>query len=359
MRFRKPTALFLLVLLVCSLGTAFGVERRKAKIAVIQVSALPRQDPFMEDYDFAKVRPQMMANLKKTLGLFDEAGRMGADLVCGPEDIQHIAPYGLYVDTIDPETGEILFCSLAVPVPGPLTDKIAEIARRHEMYVIAPLIEKDNGKVFNTAVIFDRKGKIIGKHRKTVVPVMETWLVDVADEFNVFQTDFATIAVATCWEIWFPEISSTLALKGADIIFNPTMGGTGPEGLSTAHRYITRAIDNSVYIVPVTRGTRGNGIIDFDGKVVAEAVGKADTVIMAEIDFSKERDTSSKWWTTINGTANQKAIYFLSRRPETYGLLTEPHPPVLERYKDVKLTTGDRARQIEAAKTVNYGPKRR
>jgi len=359
MRFRNPTAVLLLVLLVCSLGTSFGIERRKAKIAVIQVSALPRQDPFMANYDPAKVRPQMIANFNKALSLLDEAGRMGADLVCGPEDMQHIGPYGLYVDVNDPETGEILFSSLGMPVPGPMTDKIAEIARRHEMYVIAPLYERDGEKMFNSAVIFDRKGKIMGKHRKTVVPIMETWLVDVGDEYNVYETDFGTIAVATCWEIWFPEISTTFALKGADIIFNPTMGGTGPEGLSTAHRYITRAIDNSVYIAPVTRGTRGNGIIDFDGKVVAEAVGKADTVIMAEIDFSKERVTSSKWWTTINGTANQKAIHFLSRRPETYGLLTELHPPVLKQFKDVKLTTGDRARQLEAVKAVNYGPKRR
>jgi len=333
-------------------------KSRTAKIAVIQASGLPRQDPFMADYDPSKVRPQSEAHFEKLLRLLDKAGKMGADLVCGPEDMQHIAGYGLHVDVDDPETGEILFTSLVTSVPGPLTDKVAEIARRHRMYIIAPLYERTGNKVFNTAVIFDRQGNIMGKYSKTVLPVMETWLVSTGDEFPVFKTDFGTIAVAICWEIWFPEISTIYALKGADIIFNPTMGGTGPEGLSTAHRYITRAIDNSVYIVPVTLGTRGNGIIDFDGNVVAEAVGKTDTVIMAEIDFSKERINKSTWWAAINGTDNRKAIHFLSRRPETFKLLTKPNSPILERYEDVQLTAGDRKKQLEAVKTVNYGPKR-
>lgn len=337
-------------------GPLSGSPSRTAKIAVIQATAMPRQDPFLRDYDPAKVRPQSEAHFTKLLGLFDKAGQMGADLVCGPEDMQHIAGYGLHVDVTNPETGEMLFTSLVEPIPGPLTDRIAEIARRHRIYIIAPLFERVGDKVYNTAVIFDRQGDIMGKYRKTVLPVMETWGVETADEFKIFETDFATIAVAICWEIWFPEISTILALKGADIIFNPTMGGTGPEGLSTAHRYITRAIDNSVYVAPVTLGTTGTGMIDFNGKVVAEAVGGVDTVIIAEIDFSKERIDRSRWWATINGTDNRKAIYFLSRRPETFKLLTDPNPPILQRYQDVRLTTGDRERQLKAVRTVDYGP---
>ncbi|HBQ82035.1 MAG TPA: hypothetical protein DD745_04045, partial [Bacteroidales bacterium] len=102
--------------------------------------------------------------------------------------------------------------------------------------------------------------------------------------------------------------------------------------------------------------TEGNGIIDFYGNVVAEAIGKEDVVIMAEIDFSIERTSDSKWWETINGTNNTKAIHFKSRRPETYKMLTDPNPPILEKYKDIHLTTGDRERQLKAVKEVDYGP---
>jgi predicted amidohydrolase len=187
---------------------------------------------------------------------------------------------------------------------------------------------------------------------------METWLVSTGDEYEVYRTDFADIAVATCWEISYPEISSIYALKGADIIFHPTMAPDNKPGqsLGTAPMFVTRARDNSVYIAPVVLGTDGNGIIDLNGEVIAEAVGKDNTVIMAEIDFSKERISDSKWWETINGTNNTKAIHYKSRRPETYRMLTDPAPPVLDDFKNIHLTTGDRDHQLKAVREVDYGP---
>lgn len=349
---------FFILIFLMSLAS-YGQQKGKAKIAVIQASGSPRQDLFIEDYAPTKVQSQMKAHLNKLLDLFTEAGEMGADLVCGPEDMQHIGSYGLHIDVKDPETGKILADALAVPVPGPLTDMVAEIARKYKMYIIAPIYEATNGKVYNTAVVFDRQGNIMGKHRKTILPILETWLVSTGDEYEVFETDFANISVATCWEISYPEISSIYALKGADIIFNPTMAKDNKSGesLETAHMFITRAKDNSVYIAPVVLGSDGNGIIDFNGEVVGEAVGKKDCVIMTEIDFSKERLMESKWWESINGTNNTKAIMLKSRRPETYQLLSDPNPPVLERYKDIHLTTGDRKRQLKAVTEVDYGKK--
>jgi len=334
-------------------------QGKKANIAVIQATGLPTQDPFMDNFDINKVRPQMIAHFNKLLGLFEKAGKMGADLVCGPEDMQHIGSYGLYIDTKDPETGKILFSSLAVPVPGKLTDQIAAIAKKYNMYVISPIYELAGEKVYNTAVIFDRQGQIIGKHRKTILPVMETWLVSTGDEYEVYHTDFGVIAVATCWEISYPEIATIYALEGADIIFHPTMAPDNKPGesLSTASMFITRAKDNGVYIAPVVLGSDGNGILDFNGNVVAEAVGKKDDVIIAEIDFSKEIISDSKWWETINGTNNTKAMHYKSRRPDTYKMLIDPDPPILNKYKDIHLTTGDRDRQLQAVKEVDYGPK--
>jgi predicted amidohydrolase len=351
------SSLIIFLFFVCQ--PVFGQQNKTAKIAVIQASAKPNQDPFMDDFNPGKVRPQMMAHFSKLLGLFEKAGQMGADLVCGPEDMQHIGSYGLYINVKDPETGKILADALAVPVPGTLTDKVAAIAKKYKMYIIAPIYEASDGKVFNSAVIFDRQGDIIGKHRKTVLPIMETWLVSKGDEYEVYRTDFATIAVATCWEISYPEISSIYALKGADIIFNPTMAPDNKPGksLDTAPMFITRARDNGVYIAPVVLGSSGNGILDFNGNVLAEAVGKEDVVIMAEIDFSKEKTSDSKWWETINGTNNLNAMHYKSRRPETYKMLTDTNPPILEKYKDIHLTTGDRERQLKAVREVDYGPK--
>ena len=327
------------------------------KVAVIQGSPSPRQDPFMEDYDPSLVRPQSTAHFNKLVKLFEKAGKMGADIVCGPEDMQNIGAYGLHIDVIDPVSSEILFISLATPVPGPLTDQIAEIAKQYNMYIVAPLYEREKEKVYNTSVIFNRDGDIIGKHRKTIFPVMESWLVSPGNEYPVFKTDFGTIAVATCWEINFPEICTIYALKGADIIFNPTMGRENKDSsLTSAPRYLARAMDNFVYIAPVIIGSDGSGIIDFNGNVIAEAPGITDTVIMTEIDFTQVPVLESKWWTTINGTDNRKAIHYLSRRPELCKFLAEPNPPVLNQYRDIQLTTGDRERQLKAVRDVDYGP---
>jgi len=353
-----PSLIILSALLTTFSSPGQALTRRPAKVAVIQATGSPRQDPFLKTYDPAKVRPMMEAHLKKLLRLLERAGEMKADIVCGPEDMQNIGAYGLYIDVRDSASGEELFNSLAEPVPGPLTGRISIIARKYGMYIVAPIYEREGGKVYNSAVIFDREGKIIGKHHKTHLPILETWDVERGDVYEVFETDFASIAVATCFEIVYPEISTIYALKGADIIFHPTMGRENKEGqsLATGHRYLTRAADNLVYVAPIILGTDGCGIIDFKGNVIAEAVGARDTVIMAEIDFSKEPVTESKWWTTINGTDNDRAIHYLTRRPEIYNLLTNPSPPLLERYRDVRLTTGDREKQLKAVKAVNYGP---
>lgn len=355
----KKINYFLFIFFLLSF-VSFGQQKKKANIAVIQASGSPRQDLFVEEYNPTKICGQIKTHFNKLTDLFVEAGEMGADLVCGPEDMQHIGSYGLHIDVIDPETGKILADALAVSVPGTLTDMISDIARNYQMYIIAPIYEAEGKKVYNTAVIFDRQGNIIGKHRKTVLPVMETWLVSTGDKYEVFETDFAKVAVAICWEISFPEISSIYALKGADIIFNPTMAKDNKPGqsLETAHMFITRAKDNSVYIAPVVLGSDGNGIIDFNGNVIAEALGKENCVVMAEIDFSIERTADSKWWETINGTNNTKAMMLKSRRPETFKMLTNPNPPLLEKYKDVHLTTGDRGRQLKAVREVNYGVKK-
>ena len=92
---------------------------------------------------------------------------------------------------------------------------------------------------------------------------------------------------------------------------------------------------------------------EFDGLRCRDCQKK---MLGREIDFSKERIDDSEWWETINGTNNIRAIHFKSRRPEIYHMLVEPDPPILGKYKDIHLTTGDRERQQEAVKKVDYGP---
>ena len=355
---RNPLAATVLAVLAVLVSSAAAAPLGKARVAVIQATGSERQDPFVAGYDSTQVRAMSQAHLDKLIRLIERAGELGADIVCGPEDMQHIGGYGLHVDRTDPETGEILFNSLAEKVPGPLSERLAAIAAKYSMYVVAPIYEKDGGKVYNSTLVFDREGELIGRHHKTVLPIMETWLVEPGTEYEVFQTDFAPVAISTCWEITFPEIQRIYALKGARLIFHPTMGHENENGksLATAHRYLTRATDDRVWLAPVILGTDGNGIISPEGKVLAEAIGAADTVIVADIDFSEQFLSRSAWWNPINGTDNERAIHFLSRRPDLWGYLTDPHPAILAEFEKVRLTTGDRQAQLKAVETVDYGP---
>ena len=101
----------------------------------------------------------MEAHIAKEIELFEKAGEMGADIVCGPEDMQGIGAYGLHITTKDPKTGERPALALAEPVPGKLTDRFAAVAKKHSMYVLAPIYERDGDKVYNSTVIFDRTGE--------------------------------------------------------------------------------------------------------------------------------------------------------------------------------------------------------
>ena len=169
------------------------------------------------------------------------------------------------------------------------------------------------------------------------------------------------MAVVICFELMnFPEPARIMALSGADIIFQPTLGqyfDGKPETLKTAIVARTRAIENRVYVCPAMYGTRGSGIISPEGNVVAEAFGKTDVVVTAELDLAKEVRESSIWWNTINGTDLIRARNSLQRRPETYGILLQKRPPLMERYPDVRLISRDEPERIrKAIDTINYSP---
>src|SRR5438132_201983 len=85
--------------------------------------------------------------------LVEEAGKGGADIVCLPE----FSAAPVRDSKFQPE-----------PVPGSATKAFSSLAAKYTMYVIVPLIEDSGGsKHYNTAVLLDRSGNIVGKYRKT------------------------------------------------------------------------------------------------------------------------------------------------------------------------------------------------
>jgi predicted amidohydrolase len=243
-------------------------------------------------------------NLKLWCEQIDAAGKLGLDIVCLGEAITSVGTSATLKD-------------LAEPIPGPVSEGLAQTARRNKIWVVAGLSELDGDVVYNTAVLLDRRGEIAGKYRKVHLP-REEWTKGVrpGNEYPVFETDFGKVAIQICYDWFFPEAAEIFALQGAEIIFAPTWGNTLPDedgkvdGEST---FRVRARDNGVYMVPSVYD--GNSlVIDPMGRILASNEGK-EGVFWAEIDLNKRE--------LLDWVGHWRSIGPCHRMPQTYKLLSE------------------------------------
>src|SRR5262249_15837102 len=149
-----------------------------------------------------------------------------------------------------------------------------------------------------------------------------------------------------CYDMVFPEATRCLALGGADVVFVPTMGGACfGEGDMDRAAFRTRAADNFVWLVVAKRGG-GSMIISPRGPVVAHASG-ADGLAIADIDPFGEREAGD----AFNRPRDMRSRLFRERMPAAYGILTDPHPPALDRLPQ-SLSVEEAVRIFQGALTV-------
>lgn len=207
-------------------------------------------------------------NLVQFSKLIDKAASEKADIVCLPEGVTLVGTTLNYI-------------SASEPVPGPTTEFLGQIARKHKLYIVAGILEKTGDTVFNTAVLLDRNGNLVGKYRKVSLPQEEIdGGITPGNSFPVFDTDFGRIGLMVCWDVTFPEAARALAQQGAEIIFLPIWGGD----ITLAK---ARAIENQVYVVSSTYDMI-SAVFDQEGKVIKEAVD-SNPVVVAAIDLNKQK----------------------------------------------------------------------
>jgi len=284
--------------------------------------------PFAGETDRQVGRKLIVKNLDMACRLLGQAGAAGCDIACYPEDVQGIAPYGYWLE--DPT----LFADFVEPVPGPATDRLAEVAAAHHMHLVFGTYERVEDRIYNTAVLMGRKGEIIGKYHKVQLPGVERWSVSPGDGFPAFRTDFGTVGMLICYDLMFPEPARALTLDGAEILFNPTMAYAVQtqckgNGLIRAQ---ARALDNFVPLVISLCG-RDSVIIGSDGRLLARAHARREEIISAVVDLDATPMDHSQW-EVLTGTADLKARYLQERLPQTYGVLVDPAPPVIARCRE-------------------------
>jgi len=209
-------------------------------------------------------------------------------------------------------------------IPGPETEFLGEICRKHDLYLVAQMIAKDpelmEDRVFNIAFVIAPDGQVIHKHYKTAfyqrepnVAPSDIWNVyreRYGDDpqklfeavFPVARTEIGNIGTLICAEGSFPEAARGLALNGAEIIWRtqypePWMGNGFAEIQNRSH-----AIFNTCYVLAPNIGEiwfPGGGakmscgksqIIDYRGNVISEYLGGGQTLVSAIVNIDGLRD---------------------------------------------------------------------
>jgi predicted amidohydrolase len=180
--------------------------------------------------------------LEATLTRLDRAASFKPDIVCLPE----------HFTRADPET-----------VPGPTTDCLSAWAKAHDCYIICPIYVRDGERNFNSAVLIDRKGDLIGRYDK-IRPTegeLKRPICPGALDPQVFETDFGPIGIQICFDVNWHGQWRQLKEEGAKIIFFPA-------AYPAARQVKTLAWINQCFVVSSTM-TRPARIYDITGDEIA------------------------------------------------------------------------------------------
>ncbi len=204
--------------------------------------------------------------------LIAEAARQKAELIVLPETLTY---YG---------TGKKMH-ECAEPVPGPSTAYFGELAQKHDIHIVAGLIEKEGDAIYNVSALIGPDGKLIGKYRKVTLPRGEIEAgITPGNDYPVFQTRFGKVGMMICYDGFFPEVARALTIRGAEVIAWPVWG-CNPM-LARA-----RACENHVFIASSTYTDTAKhdwmitGIFDHYGDVIAQT-NDWGHIAIAEIDLA-------------------------------------------------------------------------
>ena len=198
----------------------------------------------------------IQSNVKKAINLIHKSADQGAPIILLQELFE--TPY-FCIDTKNEHF------DLAKKLSDqPTIKKMQTIAKEREVVLPISFFEKSGLVYFNSIVIIDADGSIIGHYRKSHIPDFplyeEKFYFSPGDTgFRVFDTKFAKIGIGICWDQWFPEAARVMALMGAELLLYPTAIGSEldkPDLDSKNHWQNTMRGHAAANIMPVIASNR-------------------------------------------------------------------------------------------------------
>ena len=200
----------------------------------------------------------------------------------------------------------------------PTIKKMQAIAKEREVVLPISFFEKSGLVYFNSIVVIDADGSIIGHYRKSHIPDFplyeEKFYFTPGDTgFRVFDTKFAKIGIGICWDQWFPEAARVMALMGAELLLYPTAIGSEldkPDLDSKNHWQNTMCGHAAANIMPVIASNRigqessndlsmefyGSSFISNHlGELVSEADRESEKIITHTFDLDLIKQYRRDW----------------------------------------------------------------
>ena len=283
-----------------------------SKTSVVRCGLIQCSNPINdESKPVAEIQKAM---LEKHLPLIEEAAKKGVKILC----LQEIFNGPYFCPSQDKR-----WYAAAETVPGPTTEIMQGLAKKHDMVIVVPVYEEEmRGVYYNTAAVIDADGKYLGKYRKQHIPqtsgFWEKFFFKPGDGgYPVFKTKYATIGVYICYDRHFPEGARCLGLNGAEIVFNPSATVAGLSQYLWKIEQPAHAVANGYYVGAINRvGTEApwnigkfyghSYFVNPRGQILAEGSEDKDEVIVADLDLDMINEVRQTWQ------------FFRDRRPEAY-----------------------------------------
>lgn len=265
------------------------------------------------------------ANVQQAIELVDRAASLGTEIICFPE---------LFLTPFFPASLVQDYEGFFLDLPDATIEPLLVRARQHGMAMIFPYAERSGRAFYNSALVVDGDGRVLGTYRKTHIPAIlpsahkggtgsyEKFYFSPGRELPVFEVRGVRFGVQICYDRKFPESSRALALDGAEVIFMPICAATYGESKLRDQTWElplqARAYENGVFVVAANRAGDEHGRQHIGRSMIVNPIG-AEIVALAKTDGEEllvatlELDDVSR--------AQKSLPWWRDRRPDLYGRL--------------------------------------